>query len=74
MAMATTIGFNFSRLGLEADRLYLKEANRMMEEEARIAKREADLLAAASAVLVSGMQFGDVAGRAVQRRRLAKQA
>lgn len=42
------------RLVVEADRLNLEVAKRTMEEEARLAKREADLLTAASTVLVRG--------------------
>eukprot|EP00752_Nemacystus_decipiens_P008065 g7209.t1 len=36
---------------LEADRINLEVANRVMAEEARVAKREADLLSAASTIL-----------------------
>lgn len=45
-------------LRLEADRVNLEVANRVMEEEARAARREADLLAAASTILVRGAVVG----------------
>jgi len=48
---------------LEADRLYLEVTNRAMEEEARQAKREADLLSAAESILVR--PEGGKAGRRV---------
>lgn len=37
---------------LEADRLYLEMTKRAMEEEARQARKEAELLSAAAAILV----------------------
>lgn len=42
----------FFRLELEADRNHLERTKRAMEEEARQARREADLLSAAAAILV----------------------